>query len=730
MLGTMKKLKLPFAVSFAALIFLAPLFTKAEKANKAPEIQKPLKDKSIGSNRELETITKLASTIISKQHYRQHPLDDNMSAKLFMEYFKVLDPNKMFFTQKNIDSFKPYSSKLDDQAFNGDLTFAFEVYKSFLKRLELYKKYTDKLLTKKFDFSKDEKFAINRAEQPWAKSTEELEDIWRKKIKNEILTLRLLDRASKEKKETTKDKKTKAHSSWRTKSPEERIKKRIAHYVNYLNQNESIDVLELYLCSLARIYDPHSSYMAPRTEEDFDIEMKLSLVGIGALLSSEDGYTKIERLIPGGPAEKDGKLKPEDRIIAVAQDGKEPVDIVDMSLSKVVHLIRGEKGTKVYLTVLDGNKGLHAEPNVIVIERDTVNLKDREAKGKIETVKDKNGKTYKLGVITLPSFYMDFNAAFRGDTNYKSTTRDIKKILTDFNKEKIDGLIVDLRSNGGGSLTEAINLSGLFIKDGPVVQVKSSFGKLDIKYDEDSEITYNGPMLTLINRLSASAAEIFAGAIQDYKRGILVGDTRTHGKGIVQTIYDLQSFLAFLGAKFPAGSIKFTNAKFYRVNGSSTQIKGVTPDIVFPSFTDSMEIGEEHLDYALPWDSIKSVEHDYYVKEISKLIPKLKEQSLARRSDNKKFQLLEKDIEAYNRLRKRKTISLNEQQRWSEYQKEKEIQEEQKKLMKLSSDSSVSSKNKEPEDLYLNEGKNIMIDYINILTSEKAKQVELSKKTR
>ncbi|OGV45577.1 MAG: hypothetical protein A2017_12240 [Lentisphaerae bacterium GWF2_44_16] len=676
------------------------------------------------TQRELETITKLASTIISKQHYKLHPLDDEISSKLFNEYFKTLDPSKLYFSKEDIKKFEKYRNSLDDQMSFGKIDFAFELYSFFLKRLEQYRDYTDKLLDTGFDFTQDENLTINRIDADWPENEKELKELWRKKAKNDVLTLRLIDRAAKEGKNKTADNKIKPHPSWGNKSPEERVKKRTAQLIQYFKQNEPIDILELYLSSLAKVYDPHSAYMSPRTEEDFNIQMKLSLLGIGALLSSDDGYTKIVKVIPGGPAEKEGSLKSEDRIIAVAQEGTEPVDIIDMPLSKVVNMIRGPKDTNVYLTVIEGAKGIHAMPKVICIKRDTVKLTEQEAGGKIKTVKKKDGALAKIGIITLPSFYMDFDAAYKGDSNYKSSTRDVKNILENFQKENVDGVIIDLRSNGGGSLVEAIKLTGLFIKSGPVVQVKNNPEDIEVKYDTDEKISYNGPLIVLLNKLSASAAEIFAGAIKDYKRGILIGDSHTHGKGTVQTVYDLKQFLSFLGAKFPAGSIKFTNAQFYRINGSSTQMKGVEPDIVFPSFTDSMEIGEENLPHALPWDTIKEVSHDYYSDYMAELLPELRKHSLSRQQENPKFALLKKDIESFDRIRKNKTVSLNEKKRWADYTKEKKIQDEQSKLMKLDEDSieekANKSSKKDEEDLYMDEGLNILADYLNMLSEAKA----------
>jgi carboxyl-terminal processing protease len=466
--------------------------------------------------------------------------------------------------------------------------------------------------------------------------------------------------------------------------------------------------------------------MAPNSAEDFNISMKLSLVGIGAVLSSENGYTKIEKIIPGGPAEAEGSLAPGDRIVAVAQEGGEPVDVMDMRLSKVVNLIRGPKGSKVALTVLKGSKGLDALPVQIVIKRDTVMLKESEAKGDIKEFKDASGRTVKIGVITLPSFYMDFDAASKGVADYKSSTRDVAKLLAFFKKQGVDGVVMDLRSNGGGSLFEAISLTGLFIKSGPVVQVRSVSG-VDVKEDDDDgAIAYEGPLAVMVNRLSASATEIFAAAIKDYNRGIIIGDSKTHGKGTVQTVLELNDFLAFIGQKFPAGDVKFTNAKFYRINGSSTQLKGVTPDIVFPSFTDSMELGEERLEHALPWDRINPARYKVVDERIPGLLNLLRERSDARVAASKDFKALSSEISQFARLREKKTISLNFEKRWNEYLVEKKLQDEQSKLMRLgdddldipsssAKDAKDAAKKKEDADLYLKETLNIMADFVAIM---------------
>lgn len=704
------------------LLILSLLFALSISAF-ALDTQKPEGNGRQLSQKELETITKLASTLISKSHYRQHALDNEISASLFDEYFKTLDPNKIYFSKEDISKFEKYKDKLDDQLIAGKADFAIELYKYFITRLEQYQTYTNSLLDKGFDFTENEVFQINRTKEDWAATEKDLKDLWRKKTKNEVLSLRLIEKAAKDDK--TKNT-TDVHSSWSVKTPEERVKKRTAQLIEFFKKNEPVDILEIYLSSLARIYDPHSAYMSPRTEEDFNIQMKLSLKGIGAILSSDDGYTKIVKIIQGGPADRDGRLKEEDRIIAVAQDGGEPVDIIDMPLSKVVDMIRGPENTNVHLTVLDGTKGINALPKTIVIKRDTVLLKEQEASGKVKEVKTKDGRTLKIGVITLPSFYMDFDEAYKGKEDYKSSTRDVLNILKKFEQEKIDGLVMDLRSNGGGSLPEAIKLSGLFIRSGPIVQVKSGSNTLEVSNDDDKNIYYEGPMIVLLNRLSASATEIFAGAMKDYKRAILIGDSRTHGKGTVQTVNDLKQFLYW--GKFPAGSVKYTTAQFYRISGDSTQKKGIEPDIVFPSFTESMEIGEENLEHALPWDQISPVNHDLYVKNLTEVIPDLAKRTATRQSENPKFIMLKKDIESFEKIRKNKTVSLNENTRWTEYQKEKKIHDEQAKLMKLDEDGELQAGNKkksakkdkkDEDDLYLDETFNIMSDYIALSSDTK-----------
>ena len=477
------------------------------------------------------------------------------------------------------------------------------------------------------------------------------------------------------------------------------------------------DVLEGYLSSFAGVFDPHSTYMSPQTDEDFTIAISLSLVGIGAVLSIEDGYTKVNEVIPGGPADLDGRLKAGDRIIAVQQKGKDAVDVINMPLNKVVEMIRGEMGTEVTLTILEGSKGLQANPKKITIIRDKVQLKESEASGKIHEIEQKNGDKKKIGVIVLPSFYFDFEAYRRKDPDAKSSSGDVVRILEDFKKQGIDGLIIDLRSNGGGSLLEAINLSGLFIPEGPMVQVRDRKGIHVEKDQDDGKIYYGGPMIVMTNLFSASASEIFAAAMKDYGRSVIVGERKTHGKGTVQTVSGIDRFLPFFTARsFKGGTVKLTNAKFYRINGESTQLKGVVPDIIFPSFTDALEnVGEDKLDYALQWDSISPQKYIRFAgaDRLERILPALKKQSEIRVKKNPYFQSLRQNIAEFQRIQKKKSVSLNLEKRWKEYLAEKQIQDEQDKIMEKQLSPYGNKDEKDPE-IYLSETLQIMGDMIEL----------------
>ena len=675
-------------------------------------------------------ISRIITAVLASEHYTTKTNETEISEQFFNEYLETLDPNHLYFTQNDINHFRRLAApSLYDKLKKGNTEFAFVVYNTLVDKVKEREKFAKKLVKNGFDFSKDEKYKYDRSESKWAESETELDDIWRKKLKNDILTFKLMKKVSETEKDSEDNKKRAAYLN---KPPEERTLKRLKTYRRYLEENDAMNVLEIYLSTLAHIYDPHSSYMSPQTEENFNIQMQLSFVGIGALLSSEDGYTKVEKIIPGGPAARDGQLKATDRIIAVGEDDSTPIDIIDMPLTKVVKRIRGKKGTNVHLTILEGAAGAQAIPKEIAIKRDVVKLKDSEASSEIKEFSTKDGQKLDIGIITLPSFYYDFQSAIQGKKDFKSSTKDVKKILKDFNKKGVDGVVLDLRMNGGGSLKEAIDITGLFIEEGPIVQTQNQRKKIYVENDTDPKSYYDGPLVVLVSNLSASAAEILAGAIQDYGRGIIVGDKKTHGKGTVQTVLDLGELLSRFRLGFNPGAIKLTNAKFYRITGSSTQNKGVIPDITFDSFMDYMDIGEDKMKHALKWDTIYPVQ---YTKnyEVTKTLPKLKEQSEIRRKKDKEFIHLKDFIELFKKIQSEKEVSLNENIRWEKYLKEKEATEKQKKLLtKLSSKNELTKDDEtesETKDIYLDETVNILADYIVLKKNEDSNTIKLVTKS-
>ncbi len=659
---------------------------------------------------EIGIIARVTATMLAEQQYRHRKTDDALSADFFDEYFRTLDPWKFYLTKEDIVSLADQRLDLDDQIKRGDVSFGFKGYGLLVKRMKEYAVFAEGLLEKGFDFTLDESIQLDRKEAEFPTAAEQ-RDLWRRRLKNDYLTMLVADRAFADDESKTEEEKEreKVVGLWR-KPPKERLISRISTSTNNLEGRKQLERLEFYLSALSRVCDPHSAYMAPESVEDFDISMKLSLVGIGAVLTTEEGYTKIVSIVEGGPASKDGRLEAEDRIVAVAQGGGEQVDVIDMPLSDVVRMIRGEKGTLVNLTVLKGKMGLNAVPEIISLERDVVNLEDRFAKKSIRNIKTDDGVEKKIGIVDLPSFYIDFAGSQGGVKDFRSSTRDVKNILEEFAAEGVDGVVLDLRRNGGGALREAILLTGLFFDSGPVVQIRSSeTGEVFVEHDMDAKMYYSGPLVVMIGRLSASAAEILAGAIQDHGRGLIVGDAHTHGKGTVQTIVDLDKIVRYYGVSFKAGSLKLTSAKFYRINGDSTQIKGITPDIVLPNLSDAMELGERHLEYALPWDNIEPASYKPS-KVLEPLILGLREKSAERVGANQKFEQLQKNIKRFKAIRSRKEASLNIEVRWREYKEEKELLEKEKSLLSESEDHTE----KEAEDIHLGETLDIMSDLVGI----------------
>jgi carboxyl-terminal processing protease len=527
---------------------------------------------------------KVIAYILDNNHYRKINLNDSLSSVILDEYIKNLDNSKTYFTSQDLASFEKYRYQLDDLTKAENVDAAYEIYAVFKKRFDERMDYiVNKLVSQNYDFSVDEYYETDRDKEPWCKSAAELNDVWRKIIKSQALSLRLAGKQQAEIAKTLK----------------ERYDRLIKSYTRDVN---SEDIFGIYMNTITEAYDPHTNYFSPAAADRFKQSISLSLEGIGARLQTDNDYTKVVEVLPGGPAEKSGLVHINDKIVGVGQgEAGEIVDVIGWRIDDVVKLIKGPKGTKVRLHLLTAETGVSGAPKEITLVRDKIKLEDQQAKKNLIRYQ-KDGKDLKLGVITLPSFYMDFEAYQKGDPNYNSTTRDVQKLIKELQSEGVDGLVLDLRNNGGGSLAEAIDLTGIFIKNGPVVQVKNSSNKIEVGADDDPNIVYNGPLVVLTNRFSASASEIFAGAIQDYHRGVVVGES-TYGKGTVQTVIDLDRFIN--DPSNEVGQLKLTFQKFYRVTGSSTQHKGVTPDIKLPTALDPEQFGESSSPSALPWDEIR-----------------------------------------------------------------------------------------------------------------------------
>lgn len=635
----------------------------------------------------------LASQILDTYHFRKISLNDSLSAVILQGYIETLDNNKSYFLASDIEKFNAYSDKIDDLTKDSSVKPAYIIYEVFRQRFDQRMDYIyNTLLEYEFDFTKEEYYDTDRSESEYAKTADELNDVWRKIIKGQVLSLKLNGKNEDEIAST--------------------IEKRYDRFKKAIGQYNSDDIFELYMNAIAEAYDPHSNYFSAKTSERFQQNMSLSLEGIGARLQLDNDFTKIVEILPGGPAMKSNLLQPDDRIIAVGQGGEgEMVDVIGWRLDDVVELIKGPKGTTVRLDVLPAETGVNGPSKLITLVRDKIKLEDMEAKAEIMPV-IRNGQSYDLGVVKLPSFYMDFEAYQRGDKNYNSTTRDVRKLVEELKAKNIDGLMIDLRNNGGGSLSEAIDLTGLFIKDGPVVQVKTASNKIEVGSDEDSNVIYDGPLTVMINRFSASASEIFAGAIQDYGRGVVLGET-SYGKGTVQSVIDLGRYLNVPEGE-KVGQLKLTLQKFYRVTGSSTQHLGVSPDVNFPSAFDAEEFGESSRPSALPWDQIKGTKYDKVDDVSDKLLAQLRA-DYENRLKNDKFlaELASETADLKSNILKTK-ISLNEAQRKLELDEAEKKQNERSDLSGVKIDPEGVERGDvfDTDDKYLREGLVVLSDII------------------
>jgi len=592
-----------------------------------------------------------ASRVLGRYHYKALPLDDAMSEKIFDNYFETLDSEKLYFTQADIDRFAPMRTRFDDAINNEDLTQPFAIYNLYQQRFADRMNYARSLLKTRLDFTVDETLQLDREKAPWAKNEDEVRDLWRKRVKNDWLRLKLAGKEEKAIRDT--------------------LDKRYENYVTRMKKLNNEDVFQMFMNAYATAIEPHTNYLGPRSADNFDIAMRLSLEGIGAVLQSRDDYTVIREVVPGSPADKSGKLKVGDRIVGVAQGQGAFTDVLGWRIDDVVQLVRGEKGSTVRLDVIPGDAGVDAKHVTVSMVRKKISMEEQAAKKSIIQVKE-GGVTRRIGIISLPTFYQDFEARRKGDKDFKSATRDVARILGELKKEKVDNVLIDLRNNGGGSLVEAVELTGLFIDKGPVVQQRTAEGRVEVESDTAAGLAWDGPMGVLINRGSASASEIFAAAIQDYGRGLVIGEP-SFGKGTVQTLIDLDRFSQ--NDKVRYGELKMTIAQFFRINGGTTQLRGVTPDIKLPVTTDPDSFGESSFDNALPWVSIKPANY-VPAGDLKELVAPLQKRHEARISKDKEFQDLREDIAEVMKLRKENAISLNEAVR----RKERDTQDARAKL--------------------------------------------------
>jgi len=655
---------------------------------------------------------KVINSLLNKYHYKKFKLDDSFSSKILDHFIDELDPAHIYFTQLDIDAFNVHRTKFDDYIRAGNTKPAIGIFTTYQNRIKERSEFAIKHLDAGLDLNGNETYLLDRKKSPWAKDQKALDILWEKRIKNDMITQLLADKSEKEAIKI--------------------LKKRYELIASRTTQIKDNELFQLIANAYATALEPHTNYFSPRLTEEFNIQMSLSLSGIGAVLRSEDEYIKIVSVVPGGPAQLTGKIGPGDRVIAVAQGNSPAQDVVGWRLSDVVNLIRGKKGSTVVLSVLPAATGLTGSPVKVAIVRDKIKLEHQAASKRIIEVERPNGKL-KVGIIDLPSFYIDFKGKESGKANYRSTSRDIQKLLVELKKEGIDELIIDLRGNGGGSLSEVISLTGLFIDKGPVVQINDTEGRIEVLKDRNSGVLYDGPLAVMIDKGSASASEIFAGAIQDYKRGIIIGET-SFGKGTVQTVLPLNSYAR---AQFedPLGQLKITTAQFFRVNGDSTQHRGVVPDISWALPQLETDFGERSFKNALPWKKIKDAGHPLYTKKFSNVALQTAKQKSQRRimqtpkfvSTINKMKLLVKagnektvSLNLAKRKAKRKQFnqdllaienSLQQMNHKKTYKTIKELQDAQK-----AQNDDIFNKNKKPIDVFLNEAAQILGDVYNLKT--------------
>lgn len=631
-------LALLFAVGVTATAFAQSAADMgASKPRKISEL--PLQPTSDETNAAL-----ISAHLLTRFHYAAQPLDDAMSQKIYSLYFKLLDGEKVFFTQEDMAKFAKYKTQLGNSIWNKDLSAPFDIFNQYILRAIDRMNYARSLLKPGFDFNTNDSYAIDRKKADWPKDKAELDDLWRKRTMNDWLRLKLAGKSDDEIRKT--------------------LDKRYSNYIDRVKQLDGEDAFQTFMTAYANSTDPHTDYMGPRAAENFDISMKLSLEGIGAVLQQRDDYTVIRELVPGGPAIRSSKLHVGDYVMGVGQGADGAMqDVVGWRIDDVVNLIRGKKDTTVRLEIVPADQGTDGKHEMITLVRKKVTIEEQAAKKKVIEITDA-GVTRKIGVIELPMFYSDFGARSEGDKNFKSATRDVARLLGELKAEGVQGVVMDLRNNGGGSLYEANELTGLFIDKGPVVQVRDARGQVQQQGDDDPGMAWSGPLAVLVNRGTASASEIFSAAIQDYGRGLIIG-TDTFGKGTVQTLIDLNRFAADPDSKPDFGALKMTVQEFFRINGGSTQLRGVTPDLQYPSNGDDKDFGESTYDNALPWTQIAPADYKP-VADMKAYLSQLQQMHDARVAKAPAWQLMLDELAQYKKLADRTSISLNYDQREAE----------------------------------------------------------------
>lgn len=642
---------------------------------------------SLRPTAEHQQATEVISFLMQRYHYSRVAVDDELSEQIFDRFLESLDPQRTFLLASDTKEFEKLRLKFDDALLKAQLDSVFDIFKRFRKRVEERSEFAQSLLNSDFDFTIDEKYAFNREDAPWLPTQTAADELWRKRVKNDVLNLRLTERTDDELTKTLKERYV-----------------RMALRVSQLSANE---VYQLFVNAYTLSVEPHTSYFSPRSSENFQINMSLSLEGIGAALRTENEYTVVERIITGGPAALSDQLGADDRIIGVG-DGEvdEIVDVVSWPLSDVVDLIRGPKGSTIRLKVLSAGAPEGSPPTVITLVRDKIKLEEQAAKSSVVDVLS-DGETQRFGVIDLPTFYLDTAAMAQGQPEFRSTTRDVQRLIQELTETEggVDGIIIDLRGNGGGSLTEATKLTGLFIESGPIVQIRSANGDVDAEEDTDPSVQYEGPLAVLVDRNSASASEIFAAAIQDYGRGVVLGEP-TFGKGTVQTV-------APLDKEGKLGQLKITMAQFFRVNGDGTQHRGVTPDVLFPTALDSDAQGERGLDNALPWAEVSAADYDVWSANVVDY-DRLQSLHESRYRANSSFALLIEELEAQRVARMERDITLVEADRQQMIRDQEAGREERLELYRRAFGAPARDEEGETvvADIILEEAANVLNDII------------------